>query len=84
MINMKSSKLRAILSRLEAMIEDKTDDTQVRRFEVDGEERVLVTYYREKDVFTVLDYSIDEELEFDNIDYVAMEVYELIQPRTDK
>lgn len=81
---MKSSKLRAILSRLEAMIEDKTDDTQVRRFEVDGEERVLVTYYREKDVFTVLDYSIDEELEFDNIDYVAMEVYELIQPRTDK
>lgn len=81
MIIMKPSKLRAILSRLEAMIIDKTDDTQVRRFEVDGEERVLVTYYREKDIFTVLDYSIDEELEFDNIDFVAMEVYELIQPR---
>lgn len=78
--NMKPSSLRPIILRLEAMVEDKTGDTQVRRFEVDGEERAMVTFHGDRNVFTVLDYSIDEELEFDNIDFVAMEVYELIQP----
>lgn len=78
---MKPSSLRPILLRLEAMIEDKTDDVQVRRFEVDGEERVQVTYDREKDVFILNDHSVEvDRQEFDNIDFVAMEIYELIQP----
>ncbi len=77
---METSKLRTIISRLEAMIKDQTGEIQVRRFEVDGEERAMVTYNQAKKIFTVQDYSIDEELDFDNIDFVAMEIYELIQP----
>lgn len=80
MIIMEPSKLRSIISRLEAMIKDQTSDIQERRFEIKGEERALVTYNQKKHVFTVQDYSIDEELKFDNIDFVAMEVFELIQP----
>lgn len=82
---METSKLRTIISRLEAMIKDQTGEVQVRRFEVDGVERAKVTYDQARKVFTVQDYSIDEELDFDNIDFVAMEVFELIQPiATDK
>ena len=63
------------------MIEDKTEDVQVRRFEVDGVERVVVEYNGDRDVFIMNDHSVDivETQEFDNIDFVAMEIYELIQ-----
>lgn len=62
------------------MVEDTTDDVQVRRFEVDGVERVRVKYENDRDLFTMLDHSIEEELEFDNIDFAAIEIFELIQP----
>ena len=39
---MKPSSLRPIILRLEAMIEDTTDDVQVRRFETDGQLRATV------------------------------------------
>lgn len=81
---METSKLRSIITRLEAMTKDKTENFQVRRFEVDGVERAQVTYDHAKNIFTVKDYSIDEELSFDNIDFVAMEVFELVQPRSQK
>lgn len=77
---MKPSSLRPIILRLEAMVEDKTDDVQIRRFEVDGQERAIVTYDRARNVFILEDHLVEEEMEFDNIDFVAMEVYELIQP----
>lgn len=81
MVYVKPSNLRSIILRLEAMIEDKTEDVQVRRFEVDGVERVVVEYNRDRDVFIMNDHSVDivETQEFDNIDFVAMEIYELIQ-----
>ena len=77
---MKPSNLRPIILRLEAMIEDTTDDVQVRRFETDGELRATVEYVRDREVFIVNDPSIDENMEFDNIDFVAMEILELVQP----
>ncbi|HLR92178.1 MAG TPA: DUF1797 family protein [Atopostipes sp.] len=77
---MKPSSLRPIILRLEAMIEDTTDDVQVRRFETDGELRAIVEYNRERDLFILNDPVIDENMEFDNIDFVAMEVLELVQP----
>lgn len=81
MDKMRPSRLRPILLRLEAMIEDKTDEVQVRRFEVEGEERVQVTYDRDRDIFILNDLSIEvDEQEYDNIDYVAMEILELTQP----
>ena len=82
MIIMESSELLTIISRLEAMTKDKTDTVQVRRFDVDGVERAQVIYNHDDNIFTVVDHSIEEELKFDNIDFVAMEVFELIQPRT--
>lgn len=81
---MGTSELRTIISRLEAMVKDQTGEVQVRRFEVDGVERATVIYDQAKKIFTVQDYSIDEELDFDNIDFVAMEVFELIQPISSK
>jgi uncharacterized protein YkuJ len=78
---MEPSSLRPIILRLEAMIQDTTDKVQVRRFEVDGEERVRVKYDQERDIFTLNDHSVDVKAqEFDNIDFVAMEIFELIQP----
>lgn len=77
---MKESKLRPIILRLEAMMKDETSEIQERRFSVDGVERALVTFDHKRQVFTVLDHSIEEELEFDNIDFAAMEILELIQP----
>lgn len=77
---MKPSSLRPIILRLEAMIEDTTDDVQIRRFETDGELRATVEYIRDREIFIVNDPSIEENMEFDNIDFVAMEILELIQP----
>jgi len=78
---MEPSSLRPIILRLEAMVQDQTDKKQVRRFEVDGVERLQVTYDHDRDIFLLNDHSIDVEAqEFDDIDFVAMEIYELIQP----
>lgn len=75
---MKSSQLKAIIERLEAMT---TDDSkiEVRRFEVAGEERCLVRYNRENESFELHDNTIDESFPFDDIDVVAIEIFELLQ-----
>lgn len=78
---MSPSRLRPIILRLEAMIEDKTDDVQVRRFEVNGEERVQVKYDRSRDIFILNDLTIEVDAqEYDDIDYVAIEILELTVP----
>lgn len=78
---MKESKLRSIITRLEAMMADETKELQVRRFTVDGVDRVEVTYDHNRDLFILNDFTIDVDIqEYDNIDFVAMEIYELIQP----
>ena len=77
---MRPSSLRPIILRLEAMIEDKSGDVQVRRFETDGELRATVEYVRDREVFTINDPALAEDMEFDNIDFVAMEILELVQP----
>lgn len=78
---MEPTKLIPIIRRLEAMMEDETDNVQIRRFEVDGVERARVKYLHDRNVFILNDLTIEEdELEFDNIDFIAMEVLELIQP----
>lgn len=75
------SKLLAIIKRLEAMME--TDqEPQVRRFESEGEERCVVTYYpqdSEIGTFELSEASTNQAYQFDDIDLVAMEIYELLQ-----
>lgn len=78
---MKESRLVPIIRRLEAMMEDETDNVQIRRFEIDGVERARVKYLHDRKVFILNDLTIEiDEQEFDNIDFVAMEVLELTQP----
>ncbi|MDO4680397.1 MAG: YkuJ family protein [Aerococcus sp.] len=75
---MEASQLKAIISRLEAMTaEDST--IEVRRFEKDGDERCIVKYDKETDTFELDDHSENENFQFDDIDLVAMEIYDLIQ-----
>ena len=52
---MKPSRLVSIIRRLEAMMEDKTEQLQVRRFEIDGAERAQVTYDHDRNVFILND-----------------------------
>lgn len=78
---MRPSELRKIITRLEAMIVDQSDDIQVRRFTVDGVDRCEVTYDRNRDLFILNDFTVEVDVqEYDNIDFVAVEILELIQP----
>lgn len=79
-MNMRKSKLVPIVNRLEAMIQDETGERQVRRFEVNERERCLVTYDNARDMFELEDRTNGQVYEFDDIDFVAIEILELIQP----
>ena len=72
---MKSSQLVAIIRRLEAMIEAQDSEVQVRRFEKEGVEKCIVTYDSSTETFELT----EAPYQFDNIDIVAMEIYDLIQ-----
>lgn len=72
------SQLVAIIKRLEAMVEAKDTEVQVRRFEKDGVEKCLVTYDSATSTFELTESAETESYQFDNIDLVAMEIYDLI------
>ena len=76
------SKLLAIIKRLEAMVETDTQEPQVRRFESDGIERCVITYYpqeNEMGTFELNETETKQAYQFDDIDLVAIEIYELLQ-----
>lgn len=78
---MKHSQLVAIIKRLEAMIEASATDKeiQVRRFEREGNERSIVTYDSANEMFELTESDTQQVYQFDDIDLVAMEIYELLQ-----
>ncbi|WP_047390055.1 YkuJ family protein [Pisciglobus halotolerans] len=76
---MKSSQLTAIIRRLEAMVEDKDNEVQVRRFEKNGEERCLITYDTKAETFELEEHETNQVYKFDDIDLIAIEIYELLQ-----
>lgn len=80
MLVVKPSQLVPIIRRLEAMREDQSDDVQVRRFEREGKELCVVTYDKASGMYKLNDQTVGETYEFDNIDYVAVEILELVQP----
>ena len=75
----KKSQLGAIIKRLEAMTD--AEELQVRRFEVQGQERCVVTYIPqdEEGTFELKDSATHETYQFDDIDLIAMDIYELLQ-----
>ncbi|AQS52814.1 hypothetical protein BW727_100421 [Jeotgalibaca dankookensis] len=75
---MKPSQLSAIIRRLEVMMED-DGEIEVRRFEKDGEERCVVKYDRETQTFELEERESNQSYQFDDLDLVAIEIFELIQ-----
>ncbi|MBE9390352.1 YkuJ family protein [Vagococcus salmoninarum] len=76
---MKHSQLVAIIKRLEAMTEATDNEIQVRRFEREGNERCIVTYDSANEMFELTESDTQQVYQFDDIDLVAMEIYELLQ-----
>ncbi len=76
---MAHSQLVAIIKRLEAMVESADNELQVRRFEKEGVEKCTVTYDKATETFELTETDSHQQYEFDNIDIVAMEIYDLIQ-----
>lgn len=72
------SQLVAIIKRLEAMMEAQDSEIQVRRFEKEGVEKCVVTYDSETNTFELTESNSHESYQFDNVDLVAMEIYDLI------
>lgn len=75
---MKSSVLIGIINRLEAMVNSSTDEPEVRRFELDGVEKCQVVYHASDDSFELNDRQRGTVYRFDDIDLVAIEIYELL------
>lgn len=73
---MKSSVLNGIIQRLEAMTHTESE-IEVRRFEVEGSERCQVTYIKESDMFELTETGASA-FQYDDIDLVAIEIYELL------
>lgn len=80
-IYMVSSQLIPIIRRLDAMRVDKTGKIQKRRFNVNGDERCLVVFNGLTGKYKLIDRLSDDEYEFDDIDYLSVEILELLQPR---
>ena len=76
---MKSSQLVAIIKRLEAMVEAQDNEVQVRRFEKEGVEKCTGTYDNSTETFELTEAESSQSYQFDNVDIVAMEIYDLIQ-----
>lgn len=68
-----------IIKRLEAMIEAADNEVQVRRFEREGVEKCIVSFDKSTETFELTESDTHQSYQFDNIDIVAMEIYDLIQ-----
>lgn len=78
----KKSQLLAIIKRLEAMMDGEPSEVQVRRFETNGTERCVVKYVpadNEEGTFEMEESDTHQVYQFDDIDLIAMEIYELLQ-----
>lgn len=70
------SVLSGIIQRLEVMT--KATEIEVRRFELDGVEKCQVSYFPEEEAFELRDSERNTTYRFDDIDLVAIEIYELL------
>ena len=74
-----SSQLAAIIKRLNAMVESSDNEVQVRRFEREGQERCIVTFDGSNEMFELTETGSQEVYQFDDIDLVTLEIFELLQ-----
>ncbi|UUX34195.1 YkuJ family protein [Fundicoccus culcitae] len=74
---MKPSVLTGIIQRLEAMTTT-DNEIEVRRFELNGVEKCQVSYDRSTEMFEMTDRETNGVYQFDDLDLVAIEIYELL------
>lgn len=74
---MKPSVLTGIIQRLEVML-NSDEEVEVRRFEIEGIEKCIVSYYPKEESFELKDTQRGTTYRFDDIDLVAIEIYELL------
>ncbi|WP_035446222.1 DUF1797 family protein [Atopobacter phocae] len=72
-----NSKLKEIINRLEKIVQT-DEDNRTRRFRSNGEDVCEVNFNVENNMFTFVDYKRQQQYEFDNIDLVAIEVFETL------
>lgn len=75
---MEESQLIGIINRLKAMQEDAVDEPQPRRFEKEGVEQATVVYNATNQTYTLTEHNPETTFEFDNIDLVAIELFDLL------
>ena len=73
-----TSDLKQILSRLRAMIDSTDNQHQIRRFDAFGIEAVQVEYDQLTKIWTVHEHREVRQFQFDDIDLVAIEVYDVL------
>ena len=74
---MKSSVLNGIIQRLEAMTHTESD-VEVRRLEIEGVEKCQVAYVKESDTFELTDHQSGSVFQYDDIDLVEIEIFEML------
>ncbi len=74
---MKASVLIGIIQRLEAMMSS-GNESEVRRFEIEGVEKCQVTYLKDKDEFELKESDTGVTYQFDDVDLVAVEIFDLL------
>ena len=70
---MKPSQLVAIVQRLQTMAAQDSD-IEVRRFE-----KAIVTFNQETSNFELVDVETNQTFQFDDIDLVTIEIFEMLQ-----
>ena len=75
---MKPSQLVAIVQRLQTMAAQDSE-IEVRRFENDGVEKAIVTFNHEANSFELEDVETNQTFQFDDIDLVTIEIFEMLQ-----
>ena len=54
-------------------------EIEVRRFEKDGVEKAIVTFNHEANSFELEDVETNQTFQFDDIDLVTIEIFEMLQ-----
>jgi uncharacterized protein YkuJ len=77
------SQLQGILTRLKNLQEQsKENESAERFFEIDGVKKCQVTYFSKTEMFELevfSDKGKSSKYQFDNIDMIAIEVFDLLQ-----
>ncbi|MBU7456077.1 MULTISPECIES: YkuJ family protein [Bacilli] len=74
----KISELNQIINRLRAMVDAKDGHNQTRRFEAFGIEALQVEYNQDAKVWTIHEHRESRQFQFDDIDLVAIEIYDVL------